>query len=78
MRVWLCFAHLAFIPHLVGGSVTIQAENFVDQRDGQQEDDADKQRHMRVSSLKYMPIKTQTRNAIVSQFAHGNIRNEKG
>ncbi len=47
MRVWLCFAHFGAYS-LVGGSVTIQAENFVDQRDGQQEDDADKQRHARI------------------------------
>ncbi|VEA44251.1 Uncharacterised protein [Salmonella enterica subsp. enterica] len=43
----LC-AFWRLFPHLVGGSVTIQTENFVDQRDGQQEDDADKQRHARI------------------------------
>ncbi len=55
---------LALIPHPRGGSVTIQTENFVDQRDGQQEETPTNS-DMRVSSLKYMPIKTQTRNAIV-------------
>ncbi len=46
--VMLC-AFGALFPHLVGGSVTIQAENFfVDQRDGQQEDETPTNSDMRI------------------------------